>query len=204
MFCENYDAFVHTLTQHGYTVHTAASAEAAKALALSLIGAGSVGCGGSMTVKDIGLYDALGAQGNTMYNHSTVPPQERSGVFLQAARADWYLCSTNALTLDGKLINIDGVGNRVGGMFSGPKKVLLIIGKNKLADTYDAGMERVKRVACVKNTRRLNKKTPCAATGACADCSSPDRICNVTSIIEYKPGWVQELHLILVDAELGY
>lgn len=102
------------------------------------------------------------------------------------------------------LINIDGVGNRVAGMFAGPKQVCLIIGRNKLAQDLVAGLDRARNVAAPLNARRLHKQTPCTLDGRCHDCSAPQRICRVTSIIEYKPLWLDALHLILVDADLGY
>ena len=123
----------------------------------------------------------------------------------RAAHADWFVCSTNAVTRDGRLVNIDGTGNRVAGMFAGPKKVILFIGKNKLVEGgLDEAIARIKRVACPANGRRLNTNTPCALTGECTDCASPRRMCKITSIIEYPPNLLSELHLVLIDEELGY
>lgn len=204
MFCENYDQFVSELEKRNYTVHSAKDAAEAKAIALSLIGSCSVGCGGSMTVHSMGLPDTLREQGCSVYFHWEHNLQDRPGIFEKAASADWYLCSTNGITRSGKLINIDGNGNRVAGMFFGPKKVLLIIGKNKFSETIDESMERIKTVACPANGRRLNRAIPCAINGRCADCYSPERMCAVTTIIEAKPGMVDELHLLLVDEELGF
>lgn len=204
MFCENYDQFVSLLQKRNYTVHSAGSASEAKEIALSLIGSSSVGCGGSITVHSMGLPDALRAQGCSVYFHWEVPPKERPAIFEKADAADWYLCSSNAITRSGKLINIDGNGNRVADMFFGPKKVLLIIGKNKFAETIDEGIDHIKTVACPANGKRLSRATPCAMAGRCTDCFSPDRMCNVTTIIEAKPGLIDELHLLLVDEELGY
>ena len=152
MFCENYDKLVSNLEGRGFTVHSAASGEEAKKLVLELIGdRASVGCGGSMTISSLGLPDALRAQGNPVYFHWDVKPEERAEIFEKAKEADWYLCSTNAITMNAKLINIDGNGNRVAAMFGGPKKVVLVVGKNKLAADLESGMARVKAVACSKN-----------------------------------------------------
>lgn len=127
MFCENYDKLVSNLEGRGFTVHSAASGEEAKKLVLELIGdRASVGCGGSMTISSLGLPDALRAQGNPVYFHWDVKPEERAEIFEKAKEADWYLCSTNAITMNAKLINIDGNGNRVAAMFGGPKKVVLV------------------------------------------------------------------------------
>lgn len=204
VFCENYEKLVSNLEDRGFTVHSAANGAEAKEIALSLIGGGSVGCGGSMTVNGLGIPAALREKGNAVYFHWDEKPEDRPETFKKAAAADWYLCSTNAITMNAKLINIDGNGNRVAAMFAGPRKVMLVIGKNKLAKDLESGMERVKTVACVKNAQRFGLQTPCAVTGNCADCHDPRRICAVTTIIEKKPGLLDELHLILVDEELGY
>ncbi|MEA5058442.1 MAG: lactate utilization protein [Candidatus Pelethousia sp.] len=204
MFCSDYDTLVQTLQKHGFTVHTAASAEDARTIALTLVGKHSVGLGGSMTLAGLGMYEALCANGNVVFSHSVTPPAEDPYIFTKENSADWYLASSNAITRDGKLVNIDGTGNRVAGMFAGPKQVALIIGKNKLAEDVSAGYQRIKQVVAPKNAKRLNRKTPCAVDGTCHDCNALDRICRVTTVIDYKPGWVKELHLILTDAELGY
>lgn len=205
MFCSDYDSFFEELEKRHYTPHTAKNADEAKQIALELIGSGnSVGCGGSVTVNGMGLPAALRENGNEVYFHWDVEPAERPSVFPKAAASDWYLCSANAITRKGKIVNIDGNGNRVSGTFFGPKKVILIIGKNKFAEDLDGAMERVKKFACAQNARRFGFKTPCAVAGECTDCYSPQRICKITTIIECLPGMVQEMHLILVDEELGY
>lgn len=205
MFCENYESFVEELKKRNFIPHSAKDGAEARAIALSLIGRGvSVGCGGSKTVDSLGLPAALREQDCEVFFHWEVPPAERPAIFAKAAAADWYLCSLNAITRKAKLINIDGNGNRVSATFFGPKKVLFIVGKNKFAEDMESGMERAKRVACSNNARRFGFTTPCALTDKCADCYSPDRICKVTTIIECLPGLVDEMHLILVDEELGY
>lgn len=203
MFCERYDDFVKTLEKRRFLVHSAANAEEAKDIGLSLIGNGSTGFGGSVTVTQIGLYEALQKKGNAVYWHWKSDSPEKAQE--SAAHADWFVCSTNAITRDGRLVNIDGTGNRVAGMFAGPKKVILFIGKNKLVEGgIDDAIARIKRVACPANGRRLETGTPCALTGQCTDCSAPRRMCKVTSIIEYPPNLLSELHLVLIDEELGY
>ena len=130
--------------------------------------------------------------------------EERGEVTRRAARADWFIASANGITRTGKIVNIDGTGNRVASMLFGPKNVALIIGKNKFAETMDECMDRIKAVACAKNAQRLGLSTPCAVAGRCTDCFSKERICSVTTIIEAKPGAISEMHLILVDEVLGY
>ncbi len=203
MFCERYDEFVKTLEKRQFLVHSASNAAEAKKVGLSLIGSGSAGFGGSITVKELGLYEALQENGNAVYWHWK--SEELGRAQESAAHADWFVCSTNAITRDGRLVNIDGTGNRVAGMFAGPKKVILFIGKNKLVEGgLDEAIARIKRVACPANGRRLGTNTPCAVTGECTDCNAPRRMCKVTSVIEYPPNLLSELHLVLIDEELGY
>jgi hypothetical protein len=116
---------------------------------------------------------------------------------------DLFLSGTNALTLSGALVNIDAIGNRVGSMFFGPRKVIVVAGRNKLVDgDIPAAIRRIKDWASPPNARRLNKKTPCAETGFCCDCTSPERICRIISVLERKPKFT-ELHVLVVNDELG-
>ncbi len=206
MFCENYDPFVSLLSRRGFTVHTASTGAEARDILCALVPSGStVGFGGSMTSQELGLPAALRKNGCTTCFHWEAPEgADRGAILRAAAAADWYVASANGITRTAKIINIDGTGNRVASMLFGPKKVALVIGKNKFAEDIDSCMERIKQVACVKNARRLGCSTPCAKTGKCADCFSEQRICSVTTIIEKKPGAINEMHLILVDEELGY
>ena len=115
-----------------------------------------------------------------------------------------FLLSANALTEDGRLVNIDGNGNRVAASINGPRQVCYVVGRNKIvAGGVDDAIARIKRCACPPNCRRLGKKTPCAATGVCADCDSPDRICKVTVVFDRKPTGVA-CEVVLVDEDLGY
>ena len=191
------------LQDRRFVVHEAATGEQAKALALALIGKRSVGIGGSKTVKQIGLYDALAAQGNETHWHWTVDKEHKKQERDLAVASEVYVCSANALLLDGRIIEIDGTGNRVAGLLYGPPCVILIVGKQKLCPDYDTAIARIKRDACPENARRLGVDTPCAATGVCHDCRPPARMCNATVIIEYPLRIHKEFHVILVDEELG-
>jgi hypothetical protein len=163
----------------------------------------TVGIGGSMSVKEMGLHEDLIKAGNTVYWHWLVEPTQMSDIRKNAHTSDIYLTGTNALTEGGELINIDGVGNRVASMFYGPKKVIVICGTNKICSDLISAIDRIKNETCTKNARRLNRKTPCAATGECSDCQSPDRMCNVTTIISGKPEEV-DLNVYIVGEELGF
>jgi hypothetical protein len=163
----------------------------------------TVGIGGSMTIKAMGLYEALTEAGNEVYWHWMVEPENRNEVTRKAAFTDVYLSSTNALTEGGELVNIDGVGNRVSGMYFGHKKVIIVCGINKLCGDVISAIDRIKQSACPQNARRLNLKTPCALTDECNDCLSPERMCNITTIINHKPRQT-ELKVYIIGEELGY
>ena len=205
MFCKDYDSFISLLSRRNYTVHTARDGAQARDILLSLVPEDSTaGFGGSMTAKELCLAEALRGKGCTTYFHWEAPAEERGEVTRRAARADWFIASANGITRTGKIVNIDGTGNRVASMIFGPKNVALIIGKNKFAETMDECMDRIKTVACARNAQRLGLSTPCAVAGRCTDCFSKERICSVTTIIEAKPGAISEMHLILVNEVLGY
>ncbi len=193
-----------SLTRKGFAVHHAATKEAAFELVMKLIPReASVGFGGSVTVRDLGLYAALKDAGHPVYWHweNDVPKPE---VFAHAACSDVYLTSSNAITADGCLVNIDGTGNRVGAMIAGPKQVIVIAGVNKLVDGgVPQAIARIKTVACPLNARRLGKDSPCALTGKCDAARCEKSMCNVTSIIE-RPLGGNQITIVLVDEELGY
>lgn len=191
------------LGKKGFHVQVFDTASVAKEAALQLIGTGSVGIGGSMTVQEMGLYETLLEQGNAVYWHWKTPPEERAAIFPKANSADTYICSTNAILENGSLLNIDGNGNRVSAMFYGPKQIIVIAGINKLCGDYADALARIKRDACPPNAKRLGYKTPCAITGVCNDCSSPQRMCSVTVLIE-RPAIVKNTHVFLVNESLGY
>lgn len=192
------------LRHNGFICQCFETAEQARTAALSLVSPGSsVGIGGSMTVKEMGLDKALEAQGCRVYWHWTAPGDQRAAVQEAARTADYYISSSNAITAQGELVNIDGNGNRVAAQFQGPKNVLIICGRNKLSGTLEEAIARIKRVACPANARRLNLKTPCALTGRCNDCSSPERMCNVTAILSH-PTHGRRITVFLVDQDLGF
>ena len=174
--------------------------------ALSLIpDSRTVGIGGSVTIREIGLVDALKKQGNIIFSHweEGLTPEEKADKRKKALTSDIYLTSSNAITLNGQLVNIDGTGNRVGAMVFGPKKIIIIAGANKLVNNLDEAFARIRNIAAPLNGSRLNLKTPCALTGKCVDCDSPDRMCNVSVVIHKKPN-LSDITVILVGETLGY
>ena len=166
----------------------------------------TVGFGGSVTVKSVGLAEALEAAGKEILRHGDPKwtLEQKIDIMHRELTCDLFLLSANALTLDGRLVNIDGNGNRVAASIYGPGKVVFIVGRNKIVDGgLDDAVARIKRCACPPNCRRLDKRTPCAITGECADCDSPDRICMVTVVMDRRPRST-DVQVVLVDEDLGY
>jgi len=192
------------LEKNGFDVEILSNKEAVKEALLKEIPTDAVvGFGGSVTLKDTGIYQVLTERGNKTLWHWETEPEKRGVVCKEALFSDVYLSSANALLEEGEILNIDGNGNRVSALFYGPKKVILVIGKNKIVGDYEAGLERIRTIASPMNARRLNRKTPCATLNRCTDCDSPDRMCMVTSLIEKKPP-TMAYKIYLVDEELGY
>ncbi len=183
----------------------ASDRQTAKEALLNMINAESpVGIGGSVTIKELDIENELLARGCPVFWHwNAKSPEEGTHIRRQALLADYYLCSTNAITLDGRLINIDGTGNRVGAMLFGPHKAIIVAGVNKIAEDYEAAMLRIKNVACPQNARRLKLDTPCAKLDECSECKSAHRMCNVTTVIEGKPNQI-DMHVLIVGEALGY
>ena len=176
--------------------------EEALQLALSLIPEGSTATmGGGVSVQEIGLVDAL-KNGNYNFIDRDAYTDKRAAMLL-AYDADVFLASANAITEDGVLVNIDGNANRVSAMAFGPKKLVLIVGMNKVCPDVDAAMKRARSVAATANAQRFGLSTPCAKTGACMDCKSPDTICCQFLITRFSRH-TGRIHVILVNDSLGF
>lgn len=165
----------------------------------------SIAWGGSESLKECGLTDALKASGKYQLIDRTKAqtPKEQREVYLESAGSDYYLMSTNAITLDGELVNIDGNGNRVACLIHGPKYVFLVVGMNKVVTDIGAGLSRTQNIASPPNTIRLNKKTPCAETGICGGCLSPDCICSQV-VITRRSRHDGRIKVFLVAEDLGF
>ena len=187
------------LAGRGFSVKTFATGAEAAAYLDGAIDGKSVGIGGSVTAQELGLYDQL-ASHNEVHWHWTNGPAERAA----AMGAQVYITSVNGLAETGELINIDGAGNRVASMLYGHEKVYFVVGRNKLAPTYDQALWRARNIAAPKNAQRLKRKTPCAVKGdRCYDCKSPDRICRGLVVL-WEAMMGMEMEVVLVDEELGY
>ena len=180
----------------------ASTKEEALKKALELIPEGaSVTMGGCMSAREIGLVDAL-KEGN--YNFIDRDKMEdKRAAMLAAYDADFFLSSANAMTEDGELVNIDGNSNRVSAICQGPRKVLFIIGMNKVCSDLDHAMKRARNVAAPINAQRFGLNTPCAKTGSCMDCKSPDTICCQFLITRFSRHQGR-IHVILVNDALGF
>ena len=163
----------------------------------------TVAVGGSVTLIQIGLLEALGKRKvSFVWPQMAKSDDERLDLYRKCFSSDLFLASTNAVTEDGKIYNVDATGNRVAPMFIGPKKVVIVCGVNKIVTDIEAAEKRVKWWVAPQNVKRLNRKTPCIETGVCGDCSSPDRICNIRVILDKKPSRT-DVAVILVGENLG-
>jgi hypothetical protein len=192
------------LNANGFKARVFETAEEAKAAVLELVPAGAaVGVGGSVTVQQMGLREALMERGCAVHWHWYAAPEERAEAQKKAHDAGYYLMSSNAVTMEGELINIDGNCNRLGTMLYGPASVIVICGKNKLVEDPFKAIDRIKNVACPQNARRLKLSTPCAATGHCTDCRSPQRMCSATVRLQ-RPAGSRAFYVFLVNEDMGY
>ena len=182
------------------------NAEEARELIRTLVPSGaSVGFGGSMTLNEMGVKEMLRSM-DVVYQDRDNPSltrQELMDVLREAFTADVYITSTNAITLQGELYNVDGTGNRVAAMIFGPKKVIVVAGYNKICKDEEDAKKRICMVAAPMNTERLNKDTPCRKVGECCNCNSDQRICDAYVAIKrcHDAG---RIHVILVKEEYGY
>lgn len=189
------------LQKHGFTVHRfSTAAEAAEYIEAQLSGK-IIGVGGSMTVKEMDLYRRLSAHGEVHWHWTEEGPAAREA----AIGAPIYLCSANAVSETGEIVNIDGVGNRVSATLYGHEEVWFVVGANKIAPDEAAALQRARNVASPLNNRRTGKKTPCTVScDQCYDCQSPDRGCAALVVLWRKPVGIQRMYVVLVEEELGY
>ncbi|WP_352418996.1 lactate utilization protein [Proteiniborus sp.] len=188
---------------NGYYVQT--EEEALKKIEELISEGDTVSVGGSMTLFEIGVIDLLR---NGKYNFldrykDGLSLAEIKEVFRKSFYADAYFTSSNAITENGEIYNVDGNGNRVAAMLYGPDKVIIVVGRNKIVKDLDQAILRVEETAAPANNVRLNKNNPCTKTGHCMDCKSEQRICNEYTVIK-RQGNKDRIHVIIIDNELGY
>ena len=188
------------LKARGYAVQCFATAREAADYLNGAIDGVSVGFGGSMTLEQMGLFERLSGHNRALWHWREGTAEDPRK---EALTADVYVTSVNGMDEDGDLINIDGAGNRVASTLYGHKKVYFLVGRNKLAPTYDEALWRARNIAAPKNAQRLQKKTPCAVKGdRCYNCKSPERICRGLVVL-WGPMMGMEAEVILVDEDLG-
>lgn len=191
------------LEARGFAVSTFETAAEAAAYLNAQIDGESVAFGGSMTLEEMKLHESLGAH-NEIYSHWHVP-EGKDALEMQrlAQTSAHYLLSANGLAETGEVINIDGTGNRVSSMLFGHKKVWYVVGRNKIAPTYDEALFRARNIAAPKNAKRLGMKTPCTADLRCHDCKSPQRICRGLVVL-WETVKSCETEIVLINEDLGY
>lgn len=186
-----------TLEEKGYKAKSFATAQEAVLYIDSQVDGKTVGIGGCKSVDDTDLYDRL-------TSHNQVIWHWKGGSHQDAVGTDVYLCSANAISMNGEIVNIDGVGNRVASALYGHQKVIYLVGVNKITETLEEAIHRARNVASPRRAQIMNRKTPCAATGdKCYDCNSPERICRGLTVL-YRPTMgIGETEVVLVDESMG-
>lgn len=186
----------------GFYFETAA--ECTRAILNEIPDGSVIGWGGSESIKESGLMDGIQNGSYELIDRMTAKTSEESRkLYARTVLADYYLMSSNAITLEGELINIDGNGNRVACLIQGPSHVILMIGMNKVVTDVESGIARVRNMASPPNAIRLNKNIPCAVTGTCHDCLAPECFCNQI-VITRRSGHTGRIKVYLVGESLGY
>ena len=196
---------VKNLKSHHFDAYYCATKEEALALALELIPEGAkVGWGGALSAQEIGLINAVDQGNYVALNRDKASSfEERNAIMRACFDADYFICGSNALSLDGQMVNIDGMGNRTGMIIYGPKNILVIAGMNKVADTLEEAVRRARTVAAPQNAQRFGLPNPCSVTGACGDCKNETCICNQILITRNsKPAG--RIKMIIVGDTLGF
>ena len=184
--------------------YCATADEAVKKVSELIDDGDSVTWGGTMTVRNLGIPDALRSRGtlDVLDRDLAETPEKKQAIYLKAFTADVYLTSANAISEDGVIVNIDGNGNRVAAITWGPKKVIFVIGLNKVAQTTEAALSRARGTASPINAARFDINTPCQIDGMCHNCNSSDSICNYVHFLRNSP---KGRHIVvLVGEHLGY
>lgn len=164
-----------------------------------------IGFGGSMTLKTLDLLKKVEEKGGIGLDHNRMglSKEEAAAVTKEQSGSDIFLTSTNALTQKGYLVNCDGRGNRVSNMIFGPKRVIIVTGKNKLCTDVEDAMERIANVAAPPNNRRMKTNNPCVETGRCMDCDAPNRICRIYTVMKRRP-MATPTTVIIIGENMGF
>ena len=194
------------LKKHGFDALFFQNLDEARSSILTKIASyDSFGFGGSDTTRQLNIIDVLQKKKKIVYDHwdAGLSGEESLDIRRRQLQCDCFFCSANAISMTGEIVNVDGVGNRTSAMAFGPRHVIIVAGVNKLTPDLDAAINRVREIAGPMRAKSLDMKTPCAETGICNDCNTPQRICRVTTILHRKP-MLTELSVIIVNENLGY
>lgn len=197
---------VKALEKNNFSAFYFSDKQAAIEKALSLVPKGvSAGFGGSWTMKQLGIAKTLETNGHEVFDHNQPGLSFEDSISIRKKQltCDTFFSGTNAITLDGQLINVDATGNRVGAMMFGPRQVIVISGVNKIVPDLDAAVKRVRNYVAPINNKRLSRPNPCVQTGICMDCQLPTRTCNITTILHKKPVAIA-FTIILIGEDLGF
>jgi len=197
---------IENLKKNGFRAFFFSSLSEAKAhIAADISACESFGFGGSDTTRQLGLIDELKQQNKIVYDHweEGLSSEDTLEIRRRQSACDCFFCSANAISLTGEVVNVDGVGNRTNAMAFGPGKVIIVAGINKLTADLQTALQRVKNVAGPMRAKSLNMKTPCAETGICTDCNSPQRICRITTILHRKP-MLTDITVVIINEALGF
>ena len=189
---------VSNLKSRGFGVSCFLTAEEAVDYISGQISGVSVGIGGSKTVDQIGLYDRLCENNEVFWHWKNSAPDTRQ----KANAADIYISSANAISEDGEILNIDGMGNRLAGQIWGHKKVYIVSGTNKICPDFESALFRARNIAAVENCKRFANNQPCQIDGKCHDCRVPSRVCRALLVL-WEPMMGMETEIVLIDQELG-
>jgi len=195
----NLEKLCQNLKKNGYEVNVFDTKEQARDYIVETNSNTSIGFGGSMTSKQMGLYEALGKTNEVYWAWM----DKSADMHTKEAHAKVYISSVNGVSEDGELINIDGTCNRIASNVYGHEKVIFVFGINKIEENFEKALYRARNIAAVKNAIRLNKNTPCVKGGKCYDCNAPERICRGLSVLWQKPEHgIYEV--VIVKEELGF
>ena len=200
------ESAVKALKHNGFdAVFVKTSAEAAEIVARYLKKGSSIGFGGSMTVKNLGIQVAAQAAGCELLDHNApgLAPEAKTKILKRQLTSDVFISGSNAVTLEGEILNVDGTGNRVAALSFGPTKTIVVVGINKIVRDMDEAFARLETYAAPMNNKRLDKPNPCVKAGICMDCDGDGRICRVYNIMRKRPGGT-DFTVIIVGEDLGY
>lgn len=197
-------SIIKALNKRQMNGHFCPDGKSAVKYVLSLIPEGSsVTWGGSESIRQCGLLDALKQAPVKLMDRAKVKPEDMKAFYRSAFSADFFLMSANAVTLDGQIVNIDGNGNRVAALSFGPDHVILVVGMNKVVSTLEEAVDRAHNIAAPPNSIRLGLDTPCTKDGVCHNCFSRQKICNMLHVLHFSRD-PERIHVVLVGEALGF